>query len=481
MRKYLAAIPVLIGAVLIGFYFFLRPPIVVPDHLCEYVTQTLHLECVDVLQATGSMHPGAVTTFRPKSEQQPFGRAQIPQMDLTKESCRIPGTGSAALPGFSEPSEIGLPSFTYDLTGALKEGVEIPLPKLQGATITAGPEFSRVATARITNKKAWTETWDEAAARQAYASCNIKQDCVDLIRSSRYQVISTTAVVDGLAYEFKDADNKRIALSAGGGDQAVAVQNGGQVEMNAGATTSLDATTPFVVGVRFFPEQTFANQPTCTEPIRFAADASAAVTVSGGGGRGNIGGPFTATAALGEAASISKRGSEESECDHGLDLTVSEGRITAQVDSPGPGKLRFSYDYGLSGGHYATVAGCPLGKWIGKTGHDNVTNVSADLVGRIRILVRTSEAPRITVLRPEIMEGSLRVIDPLGEPVLEIKPPPKGETEGPIADTVSAQSTYRLEGPGAFTVEYSTRMNLAQGGAGRDAKSANGLLEVKLD
>lgn len=481
MRKYLGGMSVAIMVVLAAIYYLFRPPVIVPDHLCEYISQTLHFECVDVLQATDSMHPGAVTTYRPRTDQQPFGRAEVPSLDLLLDSCRIPGTDRMALvAGFGQPAAIALPSFTYDLGGALKEGVDIPLPKLEGAKITVGPTLSRAASARITNKKAWIESWDAGAARQVFASCNIKQDCIDLVKSSHYKVISTTAVVDGLSYEFKDSSSNDLALSAASGNE-VAVQNGGHVELKQGAVASLDATAPFVVGVRFFPDEIFANQATCVEPIQFAAEGLARVTVSGGGGSGNVGGPFSATAQLGDSASIDKRGSEQSECEPGLDLTVSQGRISASVDSPNPGKLRFAYDYGLSGGHYDTVAACPLGKWVGKTGHDNTTNVSAELVGRIRILIRTSNAPRIRVLHPNIAGGSIEVLDPLGKPVLEIKQEPKEHTEGPAPDVVSTPSVYQLEGPGSYTVEYNARVNIVQGGAGRDSKSDNGILEVNLE
>jgi hypothetical protein len=481
MRRYSTVAVVAVCLVLAGVYWFYRPAVIVADHLCEYVFQTLHLECVDVLEATDGMHPGAVTVLRPKSDDQPFGRAEIPRLDLLRESCRIPGTNPEVIAaGMSAPAPVALPAFTYDLQGALKEGVQIPVPKLEGTTITAGPNLSSVASVRITNKKAWIESWDAGAALQAFASCNIKQTCIDLIQSSHYKVISTTAVVDGLSYEFKDESSNELVLSVGGG-KAVDIQNGGHVEMKSGSTASLDTTAPFVVGVRFFPDQIFASQPTCAEPIKFAAEGLAAVTASGGGGKGNIGGPFTQTAKLGEKAAIDKRGTEQSECEAGLDLTVSEARVAAQVDSPGPGKLRFSYDYALSGGHYDTVAACPLGKWVGKTGHDNTTNVSAELVGRIRILVRTSQTPRLSVLRPNLQGGTLQVQDPLGQSVMEIKQPPKEHTEGPPQDTVSAPSIYYLEGPGLYTVEYSARVNVAQGGAGRDNKSDQGLLEVNVD
>jgi len=483
MRKYLAVgVPVLILVVLGAIYYLFRPPVIVPDHLCEYVSQTLHFECVDVLQATDTMHPGAVTSYRPKSDQQAFGRAEVPQLDLLLDSCRIPGTDKAAVTaGLSQPGQIALPTFTYDLEGALKEGVDIPLPKLQGAKITVGPNLSHATSARITNKRAWVQNWDAGAARQVFASCNIKQDCIDLIQSSHYKVISSTAVVDGLSYEFEDSSSNELALS-GGGSGEVAVQNGGHVTVKQGAAASLDATAPYVVGVRFFPDDIFANQPTCSEPIRFAAEGVVRVTASGGGGTGNIGGPFSASAELGDTASIDKKGSEQSECEPGLNLTVSEGRISARVDSPGPGKLRFHYDYALSGGHYDTVAACPLGKWVGKTGHDNSTNVSAELVGSIRILIRTSSAPRVRVLHPSIAGGSVAVLDPLGQPVLEIKPPAPGEhVEGPVPEVVSNASLYQLEGPGSYTVQYSARLDISQGGAGHDAKADDGVLEISLE
>ena len=50
-----------------------------------------------------------------------------------------------------EPGQIALPAFNYNLEGALKEGVDIPLPKLQGAKITVGPNLSRATSARISS------------------------------------------------------------------------------------------------------------------------------------------------------------------------------------------------------------------------------------------------------------------------------------------------------------------------------------------
>jgi hypothetical protein len=351
MRKGIAFGALAIVVALVGFYFFYPQKIVVPDHLCDFVNDTLRLNCVDVLEAEDAMHPGAVVLYREPEKQGEHGRAEIPTLDLLKESCRVPGTApESVLSGIDKPSQIGLPEFTYELKGALEEGLNLPIPKLEGATIAAGPKFSRVSKVTISNEKAWISTWDEASAARAFASCNIRQDCVDRVRSSRYKVISSTAVAAGLNYNFSDSDNKTIALNGDASKDALTIKAGGNVTFSRVGEAKLTTSIPYVIGVRFFPDDILARVSACAEPILFSADGTTIITVSGGGGEGRIGGPFTVSSALGTPAVLDKKGTEESECDPGLHLTVSEASITAQGDSPKPGSLQFSYDYHLSGG-----------------------------------------------------------------------------------------------------------------------------------
>jgi hypothetical protein len=459
---------------LVAVYFLLPSKVTVPDRLCDYISDTLHFTCVDVLQAEDGMHPGAVSVLRDPKNKNERQRAELPRLDLLRESCRVPGTEAAtALPDSDTRSQIGLPTFTYELDGALKEGLEIPVPKLEGATISAGPNFSRVSRAAVTNEKSWVVTWDEAAAARAFASCNIQQACVERIRSAQYKVVSSAAVVEGLGYEFSDRNGKSVAL--GGEAEALKIRTGGTVTISEGTTAKLEAKAPYVVGVRFFPDTVFAKAPACAEPATFGADGSATVTVSGGGGKGQIGGPFTVNAPLGQPASLNKMGGEESECESGLDLTGSRASATAQVDSPKPGTLAFSYEYALSGGHYATVDACPFGKWVGKHGHDNSATVSLSLAGRVHVVLRTQGDRVIRVTTGDLPATSVRVVDPYGKIVDELRrPQPK---EGP---PLPSGSQFNLKGPGAYTVEYAAQLNFMEGGAGQSSKSSKDLLEVHL-
>ena len=114
--------------VLAAIYVWSSAKVRVPDRLCDYVSGTLRLSCVDVLQAEYGMHPGAVLVLREPKDRDEQARAELPRLDLLRESCRVPGTGAAtALIDSATRSEMGLPSFTYELNGALKEGLELAL------------------------------------------------------------------------------------------------------------------------------------------------------------------------------------------------------------------------------------------------------------------------------------------------------------------------------------------------------------------
>ena len=88
MIRYAAAAVLVVIAVGFGAVYFLYwPKPSVPDHLCGDVSDTLHLKCVDVLQAEDAMHPGAVVVYRAPVEKGEHGRAEIPSLDLLNESC----------------------------------------------------------------------------------------------------------------------------------------------------------------------------------------------------------------------------------------------------------------------------------------------------------------------------------------------------------------------------------------------------------
>lgn len=409
-----------IFAALFGFYFFWPAP-AVKDHMCIFVRENLRMVCPDILASTSLLHPGSIVDFS-SPENIKEGKAPIPTADLLNDVCRVPGAKLETVEfKVDEKNTIVLPQFKYDVSGALKAGLDLPVPQLEGMSVQAGPKFKRLSAVEITNEGAWLTIWDENAAAQAITGCNIKKSCIDRILQSKYRVVSTTAIVKGLSYRFSDSDDKIIQIGAQAPDQVVKFEVGGTVGASRVQQTSVVATVPLVLGMKFLPESVLNQATICTEAIVFASTGSSNVSLTGGGRRGHIGGPFTKTATLNEVAEIFKEGTEQSECQPNLNLTRSRGAVSARVEAPNPISLVFKHSFNLRGGHFDTVASCVLGQSVGTTGHDNSIVAEADMEGTISVTLRTDSTPRLKVGHSKMPEAHLQLTGPDGKEIQEEK------------------------------------------------------------
>lgn len=494
MKSLAAAFILLIGfsvAAVIAYDWLGPAPSPAPQHvvdrLCEFIRKEQQLDCVAVLADDRALKPGSIVQYDP-----PPGAPSsvpLPVSDLF-DTCLVPGAGLAKQRrALDDPPAVSLPNFTYDIDHSLQAGMDVAVPQLDNMSFKAGPHWGDVSKIELANAGAWMATLDEIAAVDAYKSCEIRSSCADYIRKSKYRVVGTTEVARGLSYKVYDKSGD--VLSLGGGVSA------GKFKINVGAESSREGTLnatvqssePRVVGVRLLPADVFSGQQACGEPVAFSSSVSLSGTIVGGGGKGSIPQQTAEVSQFGETLSIAGEGSESSECNEGFERTRSNASVQARVTSPGPGSLDFSYRVLAQGGHYATVAKCVAGQWIGKTGHDTTATATAELRGKATIILRADFPPPLKIEFDRLPSGAaLRLVDWAGRPLKT----PRTATVNGDKTTVYDDIPKTIEGSGSFIVAphgpgvylFEATFRLAQTKTGGDGtkgvQSDSGTIRISL-
>jgi len=466
----LAVAVIFAGGLLASYWWPNGDDMPVPDHLCNTIrTQFPGMECVQTLVSSALMKPGAEVEMigAPNAR-----RVDIPRADLFGETCRVPGAPATAISGETFQREVvAIPELRFNVNRKLKVGAELPLPKVQGLTLTAGPEWSDVSSARFKTEKTTIVQIDENLAANVLNNCYVKLECVERAIKSKYRIVSGAIVAEHLDFALMDEKNRVLALDAKA--KAINASFGGRSDVRAEAGATLRVTSPTTLAVRFIPEEIVNARLTsaCLEAIKFLAEGTAATSVAGAGGRGNIGTGASSTKPLGEEALAEATGTEASECRADSGRTISQGRARGKVEAVGASALRFSYELLAQGGHYRTAAGCAFGEPVGLSGHDNGTTASVDLHGAIRVVVRAPKVHLMTLKSSLPGDALVAVRDAEGKEVKAIILDPKEKRPGAPPPSDPNAKTYRLIGPAVYVVEASLRLNrVVSGAAGKERR-----------
>lgn len=504
MWKYGAGFAVLCGAIvviLVGYQFFAPPPPPPPpppkivDQLCKFVTEEQHMSCVNVLAADTFMKPGAIVEYEPKPDG--TARVSLPVSDLFasdlfgKPSCLVPGVDLASIKKrLSQPQPISIPHLSYEVNRNLNVGADVEVPKMAGFSLKAGPKWSDVGKIELANDDAWAIQLDELSAISAYKSCHILKKCAEYIAASDYRVVGTAIVAKGTNYSVYDKRGDLISLQAGVSSGTFSASVGGSTDLTATGDSTIKSPGNRVVGVRLMPTSTFTGQQTCGEPIAFDPPvATSSVSIVGGGERGNIGALQNQAKPIGELAKISAMGKEESECRPDLKRIISGANAEARVDEDGPGAVRFSYKISAQGGHYETVATCPLGQPVGTTPHDTTATAEAELTATIYVIVRSERPPPLRVSYSNMPEGTnIRLVDWHNQPIKIMKRTfVNGDTvrrfeSAPNAVKGSDSELFEAtSGPGYYRVEARFHLSASKSGNSSGAQSETASLRVTLE
>jgi hypothetical protein len=438
---------------------------VVTDRLCEFVRGETKLNCVVTLAADTFVHPGSIVDYQP-SEQPMSDRIPLPVADLLGQSCLVPGS-TDLVKALGAQADVSIPTLTYKTNSSLTVGADVELPKLYGTIIKAGPNWSAIQKVDLSADAAWITQFDENLAVRTVKSCKIRKECVDRILSHQYRVIGTALIAKGLSYTFYDESGQAISLDAAMKQKAFTTNIGVDSHVKQSTDASLKSSDPRVVGLKFLPTDVFTGQQVCDQTIIFNASGSAEIAVSGGGGKGHIT-PATTSGELNKPASLSRTGTERSECDDGFERNVSSSSATALVKATNDGKMFFSYKINTHGGHYVTAASCLQKLVIGKTGHDNTANASVNLKGTIYVTIRSEETPNLKISwekMPPKGIATLKVTDWNGEPLLD----KEGKLQGAISATDDGDAVLQTRGPGIYRVQTSVTLeDSIDGQQGRD-------------
>lgn len=436
--------------------------------LCDYVESKLGMRCVEVLAAQTQLGPGAVVDF--PSDAKSGSKVPLPEFGL-QASCRVPGSDTSPLHP-SDPSEISLPQFSYEVSRNLKEGATFDLPQLSSTTLKAGPNWKNLSRIDVTAPKAWVTGIDQIAYIEN--TCSIKQICVDRILAKKYRVVETSAIVEGFGYKLYDASGTEVSFDASVKKGLVASADGQEhVKQNE----SLTAQSPMVLAVRFLPDDVIQTRRNdfCKAPVLFTPEGSATVTLSGGGGQGAFG-QQQKISGLNQDASLFAQGGESSECDGGHDRTKSSASVSAVVRAPDAQTLELERQISVHGGHYATADSCAFGG-MGWSGHDTAASATAHLFGQIRITARNDGTQTLNVDYSDIPSGSsMSLTNPGGSPVNTAG----GSAVGVLVGT--GQLKFPINEAGVYLLRLESSVPLStQGGAGSLQDNGVTRLKVSLD
>lgn len=449
-----------------------------PDILCTYVSDSLGMKCVQVLGADTLLGPGAIVDF--PAPKQSHDLVPLPNAQLFSSSCIVPGEQINALTSslHNQQNTLSLQSMTFHSSRNLHVGAELPIPRFPNLEIKAGPQASDITDITLAPTQVQAELLDENQFLDALENFGIRQVCIDRLRKAQYQVVSKAIIAGKLDYTVTNKNSQSYSLD-------VALKKG-LLNVTAGGTTAADSesviknatNSPVVIAVEFLKPEVLGQRPALQKDVVYSPSGQTAVTVSGAGGQ-NFLPSQTKAAGIGQQATVQSNGTEASECQSGFERTQSFGTLAAQLQSSNEGQtLQISLDGSIRGGHYATVASCPFGNPIGKTGHDTGVIAHYSSSGSIRTTIR-SDAPRrlaisFTDLPPQT---SITVRGPNGE-LIPTNPPHEG---GNQTFEGSGDVNYGISGAGVYLLEFASTIDRSINGAGSLAITNKAQISVRAE
>jgi hypothetical protein len=487
-RKWLilliAGAAVVVGAVL---FFTLRlsspppsPVVQQRDPLCQFV-ESKRLRCVAIFGADTLLGPGAIVDYAADSP--PDTPVPLPVAALFSTSCLVPGAqGDALKSAAKQPNKVTVPTLTYKFDRAFGMGASIPVPKVAGVELKAGPNISQLRDLALKVPMAWVQMMDENLFLDALENSGIRTACVDRLLEQKYQIVSAALVGQGIDYELTDKNNQTYSASVAAKKGLISF--GADAHMQDDAASKLASQDALVMGVTFLKTEALKSRTKdLKKPVVWSATGDAQLSVAGGGGERHLSEQKVA-AGLGQPARLKLDGAEQSECDSGYEVTRSHASGEVRVSSTDRQSLEFVSEIEARGGHYATAAGCVAGKIVGITGHDNSTTVNITMAGYIRSTVRSDlplwldlqaqDLPEDTVVSVQGPDGTLIAAE--GQTAMRLKmtaaTPLRFRLSGEGVYIVTAISTSRVVANGAQTTTYKKRGTLKASTAMRQAQAA---------
>jgi hypothetical protein len=441
------------------------------------------MECPAVLGSEEVYALGAAVTRPMPSADEPEPPIGLPLSRLLSPACRVPGTELDITP--PARSRVVVPDITFTVDKSLVGKGVFAIPALGNITISPGGNAGKLSSIKLHVREAWTSLLDENEVIQAVSSCAIKLSCIDQIRLEKYSIINNVIVGQGVEYQFLDSTNKEVSIGTALQSDVIKIEGQDTASNGLQQQSSLSSSTPLVLAISFLPPDALQQRTLCQEAVVVHASGTSTVTVTGGGGKGNIGSPPSVSAEIGKRAEIQRQGSESSECRADFERIISEGRATAVVSAPTASSLDFDDTAFARGGHYATAAGCVAGNVIGKTGHDNTTLTTVRMTGTVRATVRGDYA-KMAVIWNGLPSGTLlRVTGPNGETLRPVNPE-KGDTlqtgqaNGTFMLPVAGNAAFSANGPGVYLVDVTVETAQNATGAGTKEQSIKGHLAVSF-
>jgi hypothetical protein len=439
-------------AAAIGIYLYRQSPAPYIDELCKRV-QEMNLICPAVLAEMAVMKPGAITHLAADKPPSSTKRAVLPTAYLSSKDCLIPGQTleepAAVCPQGNRVSGF---TVTYNLDRHMRAGAELPVPKLDGATLEAGPNFHNVRSLALSTSGGCRYFVDENVLIGLIESCAVAPKCIERILARGDQVIATSMVAEGLTYEFRDENDRALSFKGALKDSLISVEAGSGSSEKTTDSLSGDKTGGLVIGVSFVREEAMRAAKPCTKSVIETVSGTATAMISGGGGHGEIGSPRSDTQALGTTVRLAARGTESSECDPDFHRQLSSAEVTSLVDEAEVGEHRaliLKSSLSVHGGGYNTCASCLLGRCVGTTAHDTTATASVNLHGSIAVLVRNDTLRRIRVTWSGLPDNTQVAMERLQTGT------------APETVTVHGSGSYDFPIPGLGTYAITTTVNRA--------------------
>lgn len=453
---------VVVGGAVVFFLFRLPPAppsgiVQQRDPLCQFI-ESKRLRCVAIFGADTLLGPGAIVDYAADSA--PETPVPLPVAALFSASCLVPGAQvDALLVGAKQKNNVTVPTLTYKFGRGLGLGASIPVPKVAGAELKAGPNISQLRNLALKVPTAWVLMMDENLFLDALQNSGIRTSCVDRLLEQKYQIVSAALVGQGIDYELTDTNNQTYSASLAAKKGIISL--GANAHMEDEAASKLASQDALVMGVTFLKTDALKSRAAdLKKPVVWSADGDARVSLGGGGGERHVG-EQKVGAPLGQPARVQAEGAEQSECDSGFEVTRSRAAGEAQVLSPDRKSLQFVSNIEARGGHYATAAGCAGGKIVGKTGHDNTTAIDITLTGSIRCTVRSDVALWLNLDAKDLPEGTVvSVQGPDGTLIA-----PEGQTATRVTITAAAPLRFPLNGEGVYIVSVVSTSRVTAHGA----------------
>jgi hypothetical protein len=448
------------------------------DPLCVYVS-SLGMHCLAMLGSDTLLRPGALVDYPSDANFQT--RVPLPSADLLLQTCLFPSEQTTALIDLlRQPMQktVAVPTQIYHIDRNLNAGIDLPIPKLSGLVLKAGPRWSEVTEVKIVAPQAWIKLVDENVLLNAVASSAMQKSCIDRLLEAKYEVVSKALIVKGLHFDISDRNGHSYSAKLAVDKGIIHASTGGRTDVDVGQAEQTAADTPLVLGVAFLNPSLLKGKPELREPVLYSASGQAIVSLSGSGGGGHLGENLSsAPAPLGSLAQIEAKGSESSECESGHDLTQSQGQISGILQSPTSNAIEFTANGSIRGGHYATVAPCIIGKAVGFTGHDNGVSARYFISGKLRATVRADDAFLLNVefsgLPPQ---STISVSDFVGRFM------PSGDRPGsPITASGDGTLAFGLRGAGIYLVELSASNGVSVNGASPAMVANRGRISVAVE